>query len=166
MTTYQFLTTIFYASLALFALLGTVRSPPKRLLGIVLALCWAVSNIVFWALPVDWRPLIFPLLDVIFALCAAKIGLETGSKVPLVLISLSVLAMLMNAAFSIVGGPNLAQTNAYEITLNAIFAMQCIVTGTWGLADEFGRIDYFPWRRRNRGGAAQPSGASTKDETG
>lgn len=143
MTTYQFLTTLFYALLALFALGATLGKEGKAQVGGMLFACWVASNLLFWIFPVEMRPAVFPVLDVIFALTAAKAGKETGSRVPLVLITLSVLAIAANTAFSITGAGTTRQVYIYEITLNVIFALQCLVTGGWGVADALARFVRF-----------------------
>lgn len=166
MSTAQLLATGLYAGLAIFALLGTWKRPRRRILGIALLICWALSNAIFWAVPVGYHPTMLPFLDVFFALMAAKVGLETGSRVPLVLIALSVLAMAANAAFSITGGHTLGQIVTYEVALNVIFAAQCIITGAWGLKDELGRIARISRGARDSGGTLEPSRHSAGDEIG
>ena len=166
MSTAQVLATLFYGALALFALRGTWKRPRRRILGITLFACWIASNVIFWTLPTDYHPTLLPFLDVLFALVAAKVGLEIRSKVPLILISLSVLAMAANAAFSITGGHTLAQIVTYEIALNIIFAAQCLITGGWGFNDEFGWVDRVLGRAGDRGGVIEPAGSQTRDEIG
>lgn len=146
------LVTAFYGAFALFALAATWGKDRKAQVGIVLALCWVASNAMWWVFPLEWRPAVFPILDVIFALTAAKAARETGSRVPLVLIALSVMAIAANTAFSILGAGSWRQVSAYEITLNVIFVLQCIVTGGWGAADVVGRfIGFHPRPAHLRG---------------
>lgn len=135
--------TAFYGAFAAFAVLATWCKESKAQVGIVLALCWLASLALWAAFPIEWRPAVFPILDVLFALTAAKAGKETGSRVPLVLIALSVLAICASTAISIVGVGSWRQVVAYEISLNVIFVAQCLVTGGWGIADALGRLVRF-----------------------
>lgn len=147
MTDQQIATTIFYAIFAFYALFGTLGKEGKGQVGVMLFACWVVSNAVFWALPFEARPSFLPILDVLFALSAAKAGKETGSKVPLLLIGLSVIALAANSAFSIAaieqGGITPAQLYLYEVSLNIVFLLQCLITGSWGIADALGRLGRF-----------------------
>lgn len=129
----------FYGTFAAFALIGTWGRGSRQQVGVMLMLCWLASNVLWFAFPVEWRPAVFPVLDVLFALTCAKAHKETGSRVPLVLIALAVMAIAASTAFSISGAGSWRQVVAYEITLNIIFVAQCLVTGGWGLADAVGR---------------------------
>jgi hypothetical protein len=141
--------TAFYGAFALFAFAATVGKPGKTQVGITLALCWLASLGLWLGFPVEWRPAIFPILDVIFALTAAKAYMETGSKAPLLLVGLSVLAISASLAFVILLASGISTAGswrhviAYEISLNVIFVFQCIVTGGWGVADVVGRLVRF-----------------------
>lgn len=138
-----FAQTALYACFALFAIVATWGKPGKAQVGIMLFVCWVTSNAIWWAFSVEWRPALYPVLDVIFALTAAKAGKETNSRVPLALIALSVMAIAANTAFSISGAGSWDHIHAYEITLNIIFVLQCVVTGSWGVADVVGRLAGF-----------------------
>jgi hypothetical protein len=162
MTAYQLATTAFYASLVAFALFATWPHEAKRQVGVMLLLCWAASNIIFWTLPLAFRPSIFPILDVLFALTCAKAGKETGSRVPLALIALSVLAIAANTAFSISGGVHYHQARFYEIILNVVFALQALVTGAWGIADAVGRSVRFTGLARHLWGYPQSNHHSNR----
>lgn len=132
--------TVFFAIFALFALIGTWGREGKAQVGVVLFACFVASNTLWWAFPIEWRPALYPILDVLFALTCAKAGKETHSRVPVALISLSVMAVAANTAFGISGAGSWGQIHAYEITLNIIFVAQCLVTGFWGLADVMGKL--------------------------
>lgn len=162
MTQYQLVLTVFYASLALYALLGTIGHARKWELGLVMFLCWISSNLIFWTVP-QYRPALFPLLDVALMLTAARVGLLTGSRVPLILIGLSVLSIAMNAAVSLSGGIgaiSVDQVNRYELGLNLIFIAQCLITGGWGHG--FGWIGRVVRGPGHRGAAADLSSARSK----
>lgn len=147
---------LFYGTFALFALIGTWGREGKSQVGVMLMLCWLASNVLWFAFPVEWRPAVFPVLDVLLALTCAKAHKETGSRVPLILIGLSVMAIAASTAFSISGAGSWRQVVAYEITLNIIFVAQCLVTGFWGLADVVGRITGIGSRPHFLRGAAEP----------
>lgn len=144
--------TLFYLFWALFAFFATWRRPGKQQVGFVLFLCWAVSW-VLWAIvfPIIWRPAVFPILDGVFAFVAYKSYRETGARIiPAVLIILALLAASASTAFAWSNtATGMSHTGMwtevpwqriamYELTLNAIFILQCIVTGGWGLADALG----------------------------
>lgn len=133
------LVTAFYGAFALFALAATWGKDRKAQVGIVLMLCWIASNALWWAFPIEWRPAVFPILDVLFALTAMKAWKETGSRVPVVLVALSTMAVAVNTAFGISGAVSWHTVAVYEIALNIIFVLQCVVTGGWGVADVVGR---------------------------
>lgn len=157
--------TAFYGSFALFALAATWGKPGKAQVGITLMLCWLASLALWLGFPVEWRPAIFPILDVIFALTAAKAHMETGSRAPLVLVGLSVLAIAASLAFVILRSTGISdagiwrQTVAYEISLNIIFMFQCVIAGGWGTADVVGRLGRFIHRPDHRGHAAESARA-------
>lgn len=165
MTGYKLATLGFYACLAGFAVAATWRSEGKRQVGLMLAACWVASNVTALALPITLRPAIFPILDVLFALTAAKAGKETGSRVPVILIALSVAAVAANTAFSISGAVSWQQMHTYEIVLNLIFALQCLVTGTWGVADVVGRSVRVNGRSRHLWSHTQPLIGARKDSS-
>lgn len=152
-----FVLTAFYAALALFALLGTIKRPLKCELGIVLFVCWAVSNVIFWRAP-EYRAALYPLIDVAFMLTAARVGLLVNSKVPMALIALSVLSIAFSAAVSISGGLteiSLPQVYRYELGTNLIFIAQCLITGGWGLDDRLGWVGHIVGRARHRRGTTE-----------
>lgn len=152
MTQWQMLETAFYGSLAGFALWATWRVDGVRQVGVTLALCWAASNLAFWFVPIEYRTAVNPIIDVMFILAAAKAGMETKSRVPLVLITLSVLAIVINTAFSMSAARDWSQLHLYEVSLNLIFVLQCLVTSGWGIADAdwVDRFRNLPVFRRHR----------------
>lgn len=129
--------TIFYATLALFALLGTWGKEGRGQVGRWLLVSYIVSNLIYWTLPVESWPTLFPFLDVLVALSCMSAWKETGSRVPLIIVGLSTMAAAVNFAFafSILGAGSTGQGHIYVIILNLIFALQCITAGTWGLVD-------------------------------
>lgn len=165
MTAYQYLTLAFYAALTAFAVAATWRHRGMRQVGVTLACCWVASNFVALAFPITLRPAFFPLLDTLFALTAAKAGKETGSRVPIILIALSVVAVIANTAFSILGAVSWQQMHNYEIAVNLIFALQCLVTGAWGVADAASGVVRVPDRARRLWGRSQSVAGSIKDSS-
>jgi hypothetical protein len=129
----------FYGSCALFALLATWRKEGIGQLGVMLMLCWVASNVLWFFFPLEWRPAVFPILDVLFALTAAKARMETDSRVPLALIALSIMAISASTAISILGVGSWQRVAAYELSLNIIFVLQCAIVGGWGIADAVAR---------------------------
>lgn len=166
MTLYQILCTLFYLGLALFAFFRSWPHEGRAQVGLVLFLSWTASNVIFWTLPVDWRPQTFSIIEVLFALTAAKAGREVGSRVSIVLITMSVLAIAANTAFSFSLTHTVREINTYEILLNAIFATQCLVTGFWGAVDEFIRTGHFPPGPFHRRRGPKPAHHSTNNEAG
>lgn len=130
----------FYGAFAVFALLATRRREGIAQIGIMLMLCWLVSNVLWFFFPLEWRPAVFPILDVLFALTAAKARVETGSRVPLVLIGLSIMAISASTAISISGTGSWQRVATYELSLNIIFVLQCAIVGGWGIADAVARV--------------------------
>jgi len=157
---HSILVTLFYAAFAIGALWGTWSTKGKRQVGVALFLCWVSSNVIFWTLPIYWRPQLFPILEVVFGLVAARAWKETISRVPLALIAMSILAVVMNAAFSIVGGSP-ASLYPYEVVLNIIFALQCVTTAAWGKVDELAGFTHFYRGDPTPGVAPEPARSQT-----
>ena len=155
--------TSFYAACALFALIGTWGKEGKSQVGKMLFLCWLMSLVIWATMPILWRPAVFPLLDTFFALSAASAYHETRSKVPIVLIWLAIAAISCSAVFAyytvsrIPDAVSWQQISTYEIVLNAIFFVQCMVTGGWGVADVVGGFVRKRHRPAHLWGAAQSS---------
>lgn len=159
---------LFYGALAAGALVALWHNRAARPLGWALVAAWALSNIIHIGLAFEWRPILYPLIDLMIAIVARQIWRKTGYKIAVIATILSLLNCMTNVSYAILalnvygsGSENLK--HSHTLATNIIFGVKCVSLLFWGMADAygwFGRIRHlFGW---DRGGAEH----YTRRETG
>lgn len=151
---------LFYGALAGGALVALWHNRAVRPLGWALVIAWALSNIIHLGLSFEWRPVLYPMIDLMITIVAGKIWFKTGYKIAVVATILSLLNCMTNVSYAILA-LNVHTADAdhlkhsHTLATNIVFGVKCVSLLFWGAADAygwFGRIGYLFGRDR---GSAQ-----------
>lgn len=147
----------FYGALAALAVWAT-WSDDMWLLGAALMLGFIVSNVVWFAAPVSWRPGPYSSIEVLIAAAAFgaldKAGGCTRRFAGLVMIlGVNIVSICANVALVFNTPPNMRQVWLHEVTTNVCFAVECLLAVGVGVAHGY-RTGRFHWRPHLRRQAA------------
>lgn len=131
---------LFYGTFALLALAAVWRNREARPLGWALVVAWALSNAIAFGLDFDWRPVLYPMIDLMIAVVARDVWRRNGYRIAGVITGLSLLNCVVNVAFALVvmkHATELEQStrSIHTLSTNLIFWSKCIVLTIWGVAD-------------------------------
>lgn len=141
--------TLSYASLAGAALAAARRDPDRILIGIMLCTSFAVSNATYHFAPIDARPVIYTLIEVLIA-TASAIAFMHRPHWPFILVvaaaAVSIVAnLLLSSALAhhYLGPLPRADEYQHALVTNICYAAECISLIWMGLSDELraGRFD-------------------------
>lgn len=138
---------LIYGVLALSALAAVWHNRAVRPLGYVLVIAWALSNIIHIGLAFEWRPILYPLIDLMIAIVARQIWRKTGYKIAVIATTLSLTNCIINVSYAILA---LEATYSIPVSLhythtlatNIVFGVKCLSLAIWGVADAHGWFDY------------------------
>lgn len=139
-----------FLPLVLTALTVSWHNHDIRNIGLALVLAWGVSNATAIWLPFEYRPIIYPVLQVIIGLMAAGAWLvmrltpgESRGGEGQILAMLVVVCALGNTAasinYSLRSAPGYGDRYLFVLVTNLTFASQCLLVTWWGVRDAFVR---------------------------
>lgn len=148
----------FYGGAAALALWASWGDRELRVVGVLLAACFLVSNVLWFLGTVQQRPGVYTFLQVLLAAsayiawCYSRHELGSGPLRRLGLIGLVVLSVsyiITNVAFAWTYAGQWELVHLHEVTTNLIFLAECVTTATLGIIDgvRSGRIRRGPRRR-------------------
>lgn len=139
-----------FLPMAVTALVLSWHNRDVRNIAFALLLSWAVSNAVSIWLPFNYRPLIYPVLEVIVGLLAAGAGLVMrytpeelrphGSKLfAMLIVATALVSVAACVNYALLTSPGYSDKYFFVLWTNICFSVECIVVGTWGIRDAFAR---------------------------
>lgn len=165
-----------FLPLVLTALLVSWHNPDIRNIGLALLFTWAASNATAIFLPFDYRPILYPLLQVMIGLTAAGGWLvmrftPEGSRpiegqifaLAVVIVALANTAAAIN--YSLQTAPGFNDKYLFVLLTNLTFGAECILVGTWGVRDAFARAAGVSRVFRRVGGNPSPAGGTQEAGT-
>ena len=139
-----------FLPLVLTALTVSWHNHDIRNIGLALLLSWGVSNATAIWLPFDFRPVIYPVLEVLIGLLAAGAWLvmrftpeksRSGEgqlfSMAIVLCALVSVAACVN--YSLQTSPVRGDRYLFVLVTNVAFAFECLFVAGWGIRDAFHR---------------------------
>lgn len=150
---------LIYGAISGAALLSLWRNPQMRPLGWALVAAWASSNVIYEALAFQWRPILYPLIDVMIAVVARIVWVRTGNRVAGIVTLLSMVNCMVNVAYvlavSKLGSGTVEMRYMHSLAVNIVFGAKCLIVAGWGVCDVMGwRIGFGVLRRNNRRASA------------
>lgn len=151
---------IFYGCLAALAFWATWRDRDLIWLGFWLVFGYLISNALFFLAPLDWRPGVYSVIEVMvfFAASMAWYVEKRHRWQLLILCWANILSIAATVAFAATITPNPRQIFLWELTTNICFAVECLLATWVGVADGY-RTGRFVRLPRSDGRAVAPDAA-------
>lgn len=152
----------FYGGLAGMAVWATWHDFDLKPVGIALAFCYIVTNLIGLTVPVPSQPGPYSAIQILIAAMAVHAWGEHRSRRLIALVCVSLASVGANIAFVLNFPPDQRQIFLWELTTNMCFAGECLLASWLGIAHGY-RIGRFAHRVRLDRGLAQPDAAREID---
>lgn len=148
----------FYGSLAGLALWATWHDFDLLAVGVALAFCFVISNIIGLTVAVANQPGPYSAIQILIAAMAVQAWGEHRSRKLIALVCVSLASVGANIAFVLNFPPDQRQIFLWELTTNMCFAGECLLASWMGIAHGY-RVGRFSARVLPDRGVAQPDAA-------